>query len=148
MSMYGEGTSRPVVICGPGRTKQEFKEECDVNNIVRRHTRDGFLSHVAKGVPRFLDVSEVGDFRTAVDQVRAATEFFEGLPAKLRARFGNDPVKFIDDAGQLTREELREFGLAELRASDRRRRAEDVIAAQAELEGASPKGEAPGTVSS
>lgn len=122
MSMYGNSTPRPVVICGPGRTKQEFKDECDVNNIVKRYVKDGFLAHVARGVPRFVDVSEVGDFRQAVDQVRAATAFFEGLPAKVRDRFGNDPVKFIDEAGNLTRDEMRELGLAELRKSDREER--------------------------
>lgn len=141
MSMYGRGVRRPVVVCGPGRTKQEFKDECDVNNIIRRYTRDGFLAHVAQGVPRFLDVSEVGDFRQAIDQVRAATAFFEGLPAKVRAKFKNDPTKFIDEAGQMTRDELRELGLAELRKDDRKRRTSDV-------EEPAPVGAGSGTVAS
>lgn len=122
MSMYGKHTPRPVVITGPGRAKQEFAAECDINNIVRRYVRDGFVAHVNKGVPQFVDVSEVGDFRSAVDQVRAATDFFSRLPAKVRARFGNDVARYIDEAGRLSRDELRELGLAELRASDRRER--------------------------
>lgn len=129
MSMYGRSSRRPVVVCGPGRTKQEFKDECDVNNIVARYVRDAFWSHLAKGVPQFVDVSEVGDFKEAVDQVRSATEFFNHLPAALRTRFGNDVARFMDEAGQMTRDELREFGLAELRSSDRRRRKVDAEAA-------------------
>lgn len=134
---------RPVVVTGPGLTKQEFKAECDVNNIVRRFVKDGFLRHLERREPRFLDLSEVGDFRTALDQVRAATEFFDGLPAKVRARFGNDPARYLDEAGSLSRAELRELGLAELRSSDapRKRRASDV-------EAAPPEGGAAGTVSS
>lgn len=121
---------------GPGRTKQEFVAECDINNILRRFTRDRFLTHVNQREPMFLDVSEVGDFRTAIDQVRAATEYFEQLPAKVRARFGNDPARFMDEAGQLGRGELRELGLAELRAGDRPERRRPVA----------PPEEAPGTV--
>lgn len=129
MSMYGKATRRPVVVTGPGKTRQEFKDECDINNIVRRYARDQFVSHVNKGVPAFVDVSEVGDFRAAIDQVRSATEFFGKLPAKVRAKFSNDPARFIDEAGGLSRDELRELGLAELRRSDRRRRGTDVEAA-------------------
>lgn len=126
MSMYGKADPRPVLVCGPGRTKQEFKDECDVNNIVKRFVRDGFVAHLNKGVPVFMDVSEIGDFRTAVDQVRAATKFFDNLPAKVRAKFGNDPARFLDEAGSLSRSELRELGLAELRKGDRQRRVTDV----------------------
>lgn len=127
MSMYGGSSRRPRVDTSgdPVRTKQSFKAECDINNIVARYTRDRFIAHVNRAEPRFLDVSEIGDFRQAVDQVRAASRFFEGLPAKVRSRFGNDPARFLDEAGRLTRDELRELGLAELRADDRRRRASD-----------------------
>jgi len=127
MGMLRSG--RPVVFCPlPGRTKQEFKAECDVNNIIRRFVRDGFIAHLARGTPRYLDVSEVADYRTALDQVRAANEFFAGLPAKVRARFDNDPARYLDEAGSLSREELRELGLATLREDDapRKRRASDI----------------------
>lgn len=117
---------RAPVHTGPGKTKQEFKDECDINNIIRRFVKDGFLRHMARGVPQFMDVSDLPDFRTAVDQVRATEEFFGKLPAKLRAKFGNDPARFLDEAGKMTRAELREFGLAELRKDDRpARRASD-----------------------
>lgn len=119
---------RNPVVTGKGRTKQEFKAECDINNIIRRYAREGFLRHMARGVPEFLDVSEIGDFRTAVDQVREAERWFSLLPAKIRTKFGDDAARFLDEAGQMSRAELRELGLAELRKSDApiRRRADDV----------------------
>lgn len=96
MSMYGNHTRRPVVVCGPGRTKQAMKDECDVNLIVARYVRDGLVTHLAKGQPRYLDVSEVGDYRSAIEQVRAVEDFFDALPAKVRAYFQNDPAAFLD----------------------------------------------------
>lgn len=136
--------SARLVDFGQEVTKQEFKEECDVNTIVRRFVRDGFLSHVARGQPQYVDVSDLSDYRTAIEQVRAASEFFAGLPAKVRARFGNDPARYLDEAGSLSRDELRELGLAEVRADDRqgKRRSTDVVEP-------APDGEAgSGTVSS
>ena len=32
---------------GPSRTKQAFKEECDVNNILRKYEKTGLITHVA-----------------------------------------------------------------------------------------------------
>jgi len=119
---------RNPLVCGPSLTKQEFKGECDINNIIARFHRDGFTRHLARGVPQFVDVSLVPDFRTAIEQVRAAEKFFGGLPAKVRARFGNDAARYLDEAGSLSREELRELGMAELRAEDVRRRSSDVEA--------------------
>jgi len=119
---------RNPVVTGEGMTRQEFKAECDINNIMRRYARDAFLTHVSGAEPRYLDVSEVTDFRTAIEQVRAAEEYFEGLPAKVRAKFGNDPVRYLDEAGSLSRKELMELGLAELRKDEPppKRRAADV----------------------
>lgn len=144
MSMYGKHTARPRLDCSndPGRTRQSDKAACDINNIIKRFVREGFVTHIARQQPRFLDVSEVGDYRSALHQVRAAEEYFAALPAKLRARFGNDPARFLDEAGGLSRDELRELGLATLRQSDRERRREsDVVEA-------APGGAASGTVTS
>lgn len=99
---------------GPSRTKQSEKAACDINNIVARYKTTGFVDHLNKRPAQFLDVSEVNDYRSALDQVTKANVFFMGLPAKVRARFDNDPARFLDEAGQLSHDELKELGLAEL----------------------------------
>lgn len=109
MSMYGK--SRLVCEQGASLTKQQFKEECDVNNIVRRFDQDGIVMQFARGTPAYMDVSEVGDYRSALERVRLANEFFMQLPAKVRARFSNDPAVYIDEAGSLSPAELKELGL-------------------------------------
>lgn len=78
--------------------KQEFKEECDINRIVDRFAQSGLVTHLARGVPQFADVSEMGDYRSAIETVREAQEFFMGLPAKVRAEFNNDPAQLLDAA--------------------------------------------------
>lgn len=79
-----------------GRTKQSLREECDINVIVARARQGAAVSHVARGVPTYMDVSEVGDYKSALDMLRATDKFFAGLPSKVRLEFGNDPAAFLD----------------------------------------------------
>lgn len=103
---------KPVLICPPGRTKQSFSKAADINEIVRRYRRTGFLDGVKANPGQFVDVSKIGDFRELVSKVRSATESFEGLPSELRSRFHNDPaelIEFISDDSN--REEAVKLGL-------------------------------------
>lgn len=103
---------RPQLRCGPGRTKQAMKAECDINNILKRYAKSGLLTHLAKGVPSFMDVSEVGDYRTALEHLRSTEAFFAGLPSKVRAAFNNDPAQFLDAVDTVEgRAKLEEIGV-------------------------------------
>ncbi len=98
MSMANKlGDGRPVLKCDPasGRTKQEFRKVCDINEIVKRAMKDGGSALVNKSQLRFADVSSIGDFHSVVQRVRAAEEAFESLPSALRSRFHNDPVELV-----------------------------------------------------
>lgn len=76
-------------------TKQEFKDDCDVNVIVARCLRDG-VERVPQGAaPVFADVSQIGDFGEAMRRVQRASEAFASLDASIRTRFENDPRKLI-----------------------------------------------------
>ncbi len=84
---------------GPGKTpgaQQQFKEECDINNIMKKYIRTGLVTHVAANAGRFADVSEVGSYQEAIQRVRDTGKFFLGLPVALRAEFENDPAVFLD----------------------------------------------------
>lgn len=97
MSMAGDGP-RLVVDCTGDevRTKQSMKAETDINNIVARYRRTGFVEYVNERSPVYADVSDVNDYREAVARVQAAEEFFAGLPSKVRTEFANDPAGFLD----------------------------------------------------
>lgn len=92
---------RPTTVCGVSKTKQEFRKECDINFIVKRYNATGQLPvDMAKVQPVFADVSRMGSFAEALNQVRAAEEAFMMLPPELRTKFDNDPaalVSFIQD---------------------------------------------------
>lgn len=100
-----------LVFPAQGRTKQEFKAECDINNIMARYLRTGVIEFRNKYEPRYADVSGL-DFNTAMEVVSKASSMFEELPAKLRERFENDPAKFLDFVGdEGNREEAKALGL-------------------------------------
>lgn len=44
-----------------GLTRQSFKDECDVSNIVRTYTETGMVNHIARQPPEYGDAPE-GDF--------------------------------------------------------------------------------------
>lgn len=114
--MYGEGTSRPVILCDPEKgAKQSFKDECDINKILARHKAGGVVTHVNDHVGRFADVSRLSDYRTAIEQVRSAEAVFKQLGAAVREEFDNSAAVFLDalaDPGRA--EDLRELGLLPL----------------------------------
>lgn len=84
---------------GPGRTLQSFKEECDINTIMKRYQQTGVIDHVNRASPKFGDVEAV-DFQDALNLVLDAEARFAALPSEVRERFGNDPARllaFVDD---------------------------------------------------
>lgn len=102
MSMGLEKYVRPVVKCGPGKTKQSFSNSSNINTIVARYQKTGMMENVRKNPGVFADVSKIMDFQGMVAKIRFAQESFEQLPSGLRKRFSNDPAELIafvsDDA--------------------------------------------------
>lgn len=77
------------------RTQQHFAEECDINTIARRF---GLTGELPENVPMMMqgDFTNVVDFQSAMDLIVAARESFMEQPAHIRARFDNDPQKFLE----------------------------------------------------
>lgn len=113
MSMQGESTSRPVIRCDQSKgAKQSHRKECDINSIVRQYEKTGLLTPVVERPGVFVDVSEVGDYRTALENVRVADDMFMDLPSGIRAEFANDPAEFLDFCTDPDNEDrMREMGL-------------------------------------
>ncbi len=122
MSMYGVVDHR-IDSVGPSMTKQSMKDECDVDLIMARFVKTGFISHLASGVPSFVDVSEMTDYRSALEHVRSVEVYFNKLPADVRDRFRNDTVLFMEFLESGSEEELRTLGLEAL--GERRARSRD-----------------------
>lgn len=101
------------LVCDPGDTvtQQSFKEECDINTIVRRFGLTGQLP-LTQAVPLSGDFTAVSDFQSAMQMIKQAEAAFMELPGELRARFRNDPgqlIAFLEDPAN--REEAVKLGI-------------------------------------
>lgn len=77
-----------------GRTKQSFKDECDINKILYRFAKTGTLSHVAKYGGEYAEFGEF-NFHDAQNKLARGLEIFESLPGEIRREFGQDPARFF-----------------------------------------------------
>lgn len=103
----------------PSLAVQDEREESDINYIVNKYA-DG-----QKGIAtldlgdssqyaylQFGDATLPGDYSTALELVSGVREEFYSLPAKVRAKFGHDPMNFINQLNNPeTLEYLRQEGL-------------------------------------
>lgn len=101
LAIHSAYTPKPSVALsfeGPGRTKQSFKDETDVNKIVSNFQRTGLLPQSNDpGRAGYFDcvpVQALG-YQGALELVARAQDQFMELPAKIRARFGNDPAQLL-----------------------------------------------------
>lgn len=95
-------------------TRQEFRDECDINVLMDRFEKTGILpvNQVASPGMYFDTDLLPGDFREAMDIVNESGKLFMQLPAKVRREFDNDPAKFVDYAVDPKNiDQLKEWGL-------------------------------------
>lgn len=100
-----------VHFSGQGRTKQSFKDECDINRIMARYQATGLLPQINEIPPQYMDCT-MYDFQEHQNFIAGAFSTFHELPSKLRARFNNNPAEFFDFCSQdKNRPEMAEMGL-------------------------------------
>ena len=95
-----------------GRTQQNFVKECDINVLMAQSERNGIIDHFNRYRGEYADVTGTLDFHAAQNAVIAAAEAFMSLPARVRAKFANDPgafLAFVEDPEN--EDEMREIGL-------------------------------------
>lgn len=78
-----------------GKTRQEFKDECDINNIMSRYRKDGIVTHINVREPQYGIVPAV-DFHAAMNLVTDAQQTFETLDSSIRKKFGNSIENFLE----------------------------------------------------
>jgi phage internal scaffolding protein len=97
----------------PSLAQQQFRDECDINSILKRFNITGELPN-APVSPKYGDFTGISDYKTALDQVMATEDEFFSLPAPIRARFNNDPaelINFLDN--DENRQEAEKLGLVD-----------------------------------
>lgn len=94
------------------RTEQQWKDECDINHILKRYQKTGLLNHINKAAPMYGDFTMCDDLRGALDKVNIASEIFESVPAHIRAQFENDPINYMEYMiNPANRDSIEELGL-------------------------------------
>lgn len=78
------------------KTRQEFKDECDINHIMKRYEQTGEVHHLNRKSGVYADLAHIGDFQGMMDKIVHAQTAFGELPAEVRFRFGNDPAQLIE----------------------------------------------------
>ncbi|QXP08137.1 MAG: internal scaffolding protein [Arizlama microvirus] len=77
------------------RTHQSFKDECDINAIVKKANATGRLPDLIKQNPKYGDFSSPLSYHDAMNVVLHANEQFAALPSHVRQRFQNDAQQFL-----------------------------------------------------
>ena len=95
---HTNATAEGIVFTEPSMTQQHFKDETMIDNILQKYAETGFLTDpfTPKRPIQFGDFSDVKDFQTAQNAIALATEYFESLPATVRASFNNSPHQFLN----------------------------------------------------
>lgn len=104
------------------QTKQAFKDECDINQIMARYQKTGAMDHFATHQATYGDIPAV-DFQEAMNLVTSTNQMFNELPSSIRSAVNNDPAQFLAFVQDPENAEtLREWGLHERGAHERAER--------------------------
>lgn len=85
------------VFTPPSRTKQQFLEASDINNIMKQYSpaaQRRFLESVA-ATGALNELPDAVEFQDSLNLVIQAEKAFNSLTAKVRNRFDNDPAQFL-----------------------------------------------------
>jgi len=98
---------------GPGRTKQSFAEESNINVIMKKYEKTGLLDHLNTHEGNYGNFIGYADYHSSMNAIREAGEAFMTIPAGVRAKFGNDPALFLEFVQNPdNKEEMIKMGLA------------------------------------
>ncbi len=82
----------PAVEFGESMTQQHFKDECDINNILRSYR--GKIP--ASEEPAFFMDCTVNDLQSAYAMAEDIGARFDSLDSEVRAKFNNNPLELLE----------------------------------------------------
>lgn len=82
----------PAVEFGVSMTQQHFKDECDINNILKSYR--GKVP--ASEEPAFFMDCTVKDLQSAYEIAEDIGVRFDSLDSEVRARFNNNPLELLE----------------------------------------------------
>lgn len=100
----------------PSMTKQSEMDACDIHNVLKQFSQQGFENLVRENAARgqYADLPDEIDYQASLNMVLAAQASFATLPSQVRERFGNDPARFLEFIGDpANQDEAIRLGLAQ-----------------------------------
>ena len=136
---------RVSVISPPGHTpaQQQFKEDCDVNTIMRRYNKTGLIDHVKTHQPEY-GFATPKQYHDSMNLIARAESMFNDLPSELRNEFHNNPqafLEFVQDPKNAERANELGIPLSDKAAAKAAQIAEEAAQAASELSGTAKPGE-------
>ena len=132
--------------------QQQFKEDADINSIMRKFQKTGAITHTAKYQGEYGLASGL-ELQQAMNLVTRTQQMFDELPSSIRDRFRNSPQAFLDFVqDERNAAEANELGIA--LAPEAAEKAAAAAAAAAEVSGTPrtdeppPSPEGPGAAAS
>lgn len=100
MSRYfAENGERYIPTFEDGRTKQAFKDQCDINKMLKSAQKTGSIAHLQKYPELVYGEFSGVDLLGAYEQLERANQIFADLPSEVRNEFDNNAIKFVEFAG-------------------------------------------------
>jgi len=99
------------------RAQQQFKDDCDINTIMRKFQKTKAMDHVTIHGADYGFASPL-TLQESLNTVIKAQEMFDDLPSSLRKRFDHSPsvfLEFVQDENN--KAEMAELGLLNKAAS-------------------------------
>jgi hypothetical protein len=79
----------------PSATNEELAQFTDLNNILNKYGTQSVIDAHEKWQGNYGDVSGA-DYQEHMTQIAKANEMWNDFPAKTKAKFGGDIIKFLD----------------------------------------------------
>lgn len=76
------------------RTKQSFKDSCDINKMLKKAQISGSIAHLNKYPEAVYGDFEGFDLLEAHQMIDKANHIFDELPSEIRREFNNDALAF------------------------------------------------------
>lgn len=84
-----------TIIKGESLTRQSEAKAADINNIVKKARKTGYLP-VVDAQPIDTSVPSPQSYHDAMNLVASAQQQFEQLPSQVRTEFENNPAKLLE----------------------------------------------------
>jgi len=78
----------------PSLTKQEYKHESDINEIINKYYKTGELPIKSGAI--YADLSKITDYQDLRLRITEFEDYFDSLPSAIRSRFSNDPAMLVE----------------------------------------------------